>query len=140
MTEPQAQDLFRDRIQSAIDTDRENMIAWGYADRFQERSAPDHNIGDFIRAVLGIETEAEARAFFDGYVRWLESAPDRTLPALDVARANVGWCFGEGMARERVAMWHRATGSAHPVFGTSKPPPEQAFAAGMNAARKRGRS
>jgi hypothetical protein len=120
--------FFEERIRAQFDHDP-----------FTERAPGTHTIGDFIRAVLAVEDEADARRFFDGYVAWLEAQPDCTLPALDVARANVGWCFGEGMAPELVAMWHRLTGSAHPVFGTGKPSPEQALAAGMNAARKRGR-
>jgi hypothetical protein len=122
----EAQAFFEQRIRAQFDHDPST-----------ERAPGTHTIGDFIRAVLTVEDEADARRFFDGYVAWLESQPERTLPALDVARANVGWCFGEGMTPERVAMWHRLTGSAHPVFGTSKPTPEQAFAAGMNAAGKR---
>jgi hypothetical protein len=121
--EPRA--FFEERIRAEFDHDP-----------FTERAPGAHTIGDFIRAVLAIEEEADARRFFDGHVAWLEAQPERTLPALDMARANVGWCFGEGMTPEHVAMWHRLTGSAHPVFGTSKPTPEQAFAAGMSARRK----
>jgi hypothetical protein len=117
--------FFEERIRAQFDHDP-----------FTERAPGTHTIGDFIRAVLAVEDEADARRFFDGYVAWLEAQPDRALPALDVARANVGWCFGEGMSPERVAMWHRLTGSAHPMFGTSMPTPEQAFAAGMKAGRK----
>jgi hypothetical protein len=121
----EAREFFEERIRVQFDHDP-----------FTERAPGTHTIGDFIRAVLAVGDEAAARRFFDGYVAWLEAQPNRTLPALDVARANVGWCFGEGMAPERCAMWHRLTGSAHPVFGTSKPSPEEAFSAGLKAGRK----
>lgn len=103
------------------------------------RGFHQHTIGDFTRAVMAIASDQDARLFYDGYLRYLDLLPaekrsQRYTPE-EVAKGNIGWCFGEGMAPERIAMWVKACGAAHPVFGTFDPPPtpEEAFAAGLRA-------
>jgi hypothetical protein len=87
---------------------------------------------------MAIDNEADALRFYDGCVAHLEAQPDRKDPADCVAKANIGWCFGEGMDSDRVAMWRKVCGASHPVFGpmTTKVLPEEAFAAGQQAAQK----
>lgn len=100
-----------------------------------------HTIGEFIAAVLAIDNAKEAREFFDGHVAWIQRSIDAgtwtsTYSAEAAARANLGWCFGEGMAADRIRMWVEVCGASHPVFGSmSTPPsPKQALDAGIKQA------
>lgn len=99
---------------------------------------PKGTWGDFITAVLAIRAADEARRFFLGYVTWLtkQERTERRSPE-EIARANIGWCFGEGMHPRRIAMWVRASGATHPIFGARIPTPKQAFQMGMQWGRKR---
>lgn len=93
-------------------------------------------IGELYSAVLDIDNDEDARRFFGGYVEWLAGRPDCDDPEA-VAKSNIGWIFGEGMAQDRIAVWVRAVDAAHPVFGkmTIKPTVEEALQAGMNLGR-----
>jgi hypothetical protein len=108
-----------------------------YKMQFKERSPGQHTISDFIGAVLDIAAEADARKFYNGY---LEAARHDSgiegEAAEKLARSNIGWCFGEGMSPERIEMWSRVCGAAHPVFGTKTPSPEEAFAAGLKLGKE----
>lgn len=99
-------DPFRDAIEKQITLDR-------YA---KGRIFENHTMGDFVRAVLAIQDAGEARAFYDSYIVWLDARPDRLTTVEGVARSNIGWCYGEGMTPEHIAMWKQATGAAHPVL------------------------
>ncbi len=99
-------------------------------------------LGDFYTAVLKIDNEEDARKFFDSYEAFVEASPKpegldskgrpyKTRTSREVAAANIGWVFGEGMTPERVAMWAAATPAAHPAFGTTMPTPEKALAIGI---------
>lgn len=103
---------------------------------------PEHTIGDFISAVLSIDNERDAQRFYDWYVGHISGEMAAGLwedqgTAEDAARSNLGWCFGEGMASERQAMWVRVCGASHPVFGTmaTPPTPEEWLEAGRRLAR-----
>lgn len=89
-----------------------------------------HTIGQFINAVFQISNEHDAARFYRGHVEWLNGREDLNQSPETVAKANIGWCYGEGMAAERQEMWSRTTGAAHPVFGRSIPTPEEAFEIG----------
>lgn len=92
-----------------------------------------HTIGAFVAAVMEIDTDDDARLFYDGSLSYYaENGADN--PA-QVARANIGWCFGEGMAGERQRMWQRVCSAAHPIFGTAVPSFGEAFAAGQALAQ-----
>jgi len=95
---------------------------------FKEKS-----VGAFITDVLAIKSEDDARAFFDVYVEYLRGELNEPSEAVDTARKNIGWCFGEGMAPEMRAMWRDACMAYHPVFGgmRRKPGPQEAFEAGV---------
>jgi hypothetical protein len=101
-------------------------------------------IGHLIDAIMSIDNEVEAREFYESYVKWIQEheEPRRTsvfLPG-QVAAQNIGWCFGEGMAPERIAMWRRATPAAHPVLPItedSTPSAEECFEAGMRLGQRR---
>lgn len=92
-----------------------------------------HTIGDLYNAVLAIHDANDARAFYVDYVAWLEVQPDLSHSADAVAKANIGWLFGEGMPPENIRMWVEVCGASHPIFGTMqpRPTPEQAFKAGL---------
>jgi len=98
-------------------------------------------IGTLIKAILAIDCDADAQAFFQGYTAWLgehQSKDADSVPA-QVACANIGWCFGEGMSRERIAMWRRTTPAAHPVLPITEdyqPTAEECLDAGLRAGRK----
>ena len=99
----------------------------------QGAAGPDTmTIGQLIGAVLAVDTEADARRFFGGYLAWQRTqrqAPGTTPER--VVLSNIGWCFGEGMPDARVAMWRRVCDAAHPVFGTSRPTADEALRAGL---------
>lgn len=121
---------FETCIQAQINVDRARSTEHGWS--FNERGFDRFTIGDLIRAILVIDNPTDAKAFYVSYVEELNKRDDLKDPAEAIARANIGWCFGEGMARERIAMWVETTSSAHPVFGTMVEPltPEDAFEAG----------
>lgn len=113
---------FKERIQSV--QKRESPHMW-----------PEHTIGDLINAVLSIHDEAEARWFRNGYMDYLEEQPDlNARGATFVADANIGWCFGEGMAESDRAMWRRV-GASHPIFSSMRSEPT-ARKAGINASSR----
>jgi hypothetical protein len=100
---------------------------------------PDYSIGHLVNAIMAIHDLDSAREFRDSYIKSIEDDP-RKQPGYtpqQLADANIGWCFGEGMSEEDRAMW-RSFGASHPVFGSMKenPTPEQALEAGMKAAQK----
>jgi hypothetical protein len=115
-------EFFQSCIQVQIDQQREDYTRHGWA--LKERPAGVHTIGDFIGAVMVIDTPENARQFYEGYLTYLENQPDRTMPPEAVARANIGWCFGEGLAQEKIEMWIHVCHAAHPMFGTTKPSTE----------------
>jgi hypothetical protein len=93
-------------------------------------------IGEFIRTVLGITNESDASDFYEWYLDWV----NRQIAAGDWksdysaergAKENIGWCFGEGMAPERIQMWIKVCGASHPIFGQSIPGPKEAFDMGV---------
>lgn len=122
---------FKQCIQEQIDRDRVRCAEHGWS--FRERSADAaFSHGDFIRAVLGIDNPEDARRFRDGYLEVMTAngvTPERQQ---ELASSNIGWCYGEGMPSERIAMWVEATQASHPVFGTMlvRPTAEEALEAG----------
>lgn len=126
--------VFRTAITREIENARQQAKEYGW--RFTDRTVDRHTIGDFISAVLAVDNEQDAAAFYDGYVAFLEVAPDRTEPADSVARANIGWCFGEGMTSDRVQIWRQVCNASHPVFGVANPTPTEAFEAGIRYAKR----
>ena len=95
----------------------------------------DHTIGALIQSIMEIDTEEDAKEFRDGYTDYLAiKLPDED--SRTIARSNIGWGFGEGMASERVAMWVKVCEASHPVFGQVKPTQAAAFQAGIDAAKE----
>jgi hypothetical protein len=100
-------------------------------DASSEHKFPRHTIGDFIRAVMEIHDPAEAKEFREGCIAYFQSIQNMPISrAVTVTDANIGWCFGEGMADVDRQMW-AALGSSHPVFGNVVPTPEEAVRAGI---------
>lgn len=95
-----------------------------------------HTIGEFYDAVLGIDDPESAAQFFDDYAYWLRKQPDRKDKPECIARANIGWVFGEGMTAERVSMWSKVCNASHPAFGVTVPTFDEALQAGKDAARR----
>jgi hypothetical protein len=90
-------------------------------------------MGDCVQAIMAIDSINSARSFYEGYVEWLldnaefESQSD----AERVAKSNIGFCYGEGMSPDRIAMWKEACSAEHLLFGATMPTPEEAFAEGV---------
>lgn len=95
-----------------------------------------HTIGELMEAVFSVENEEDAREFYFGYLEYLRKLPKLQGGAERIARGNIGWCFGEGMAPEKIKMWSEACGASHPVFGTGTPSPKEAFEAGVKVGKK----
>lgn len=104
-------------------------------------SVPDgqHTIGEFISAVFSITNEQDAREFYEGYLLYLENLPDKepsNFTDEQIAKRNIGWCFGEGIKPNMVTMWSNVCQAYHPVFGVSTPSPKEAFEAGLAVGEK----
>ena len=102
-----------------------------------------YTIGQLIHAVLAIHNEADAKLFYDGYVEWIEVSPetDARYTSVQVARMNIGWCFGEGMSPDKVKMWREVCNAFHPVFGSMEAPvtPEEAISQGIKMGKGTGK-
>ena len=89
-------------------------------------------MGDTVNAILEVSSMEDAKDFFDGYVEDITCRRGKSQEEAEgTARSNIGFCFGEGMSKKRIAMWIQACGAAHPVFGTVMPSGEQAFKMGQ---------
>lgn len=98
-----------------------------------------HTIGDFMRAVLAIENDDDARRFYRGCVHFHAThGVDAPYTPWSVTKANIGWCYGEGMSEERRTMWIRVCDASHPVFGQSMPSMGEAFEMGRTLGSQRG--
>jgi hypothetical protein len=99
---------------------------------------PKMTIENLISAVFSVDTQEEASTFYEGYLVWLLKQADVSdiEHTRSVAKANIGWCFGEGMSQEKRELW-RSVGASHPVFGSMQtdPSPKEALDAGRRAAR-----
>lgn len=96
-------------------------------------------IGHLVRAIMQIHKPEDARQFYEEYVEYLKTCPDLDHRGPEyVARMNIGWCFGEGMAEADRAMWREVCAARHPAFGTmeSNPSTQEAFDAGLRAGQK----
>jgi hypothetical protein len=87
-----------------------------------------HTVGDLMSAILSIDNDDDARRFFEGAVADIQWQIDHGLwqghnDAITSAQSNIGWCYGEGMPPERVAMWRRVTGAVHPCHASPPFPP-----------------
>lgn len=118
---------FEKCMQKQIEADREYCEK--HRIEFTERDVSHANMGDCIRAILAIDNVADASKFYEGYVESIKRCPDRESLPEYVAKSNIGWCFGEGMSAEHIAMWTE-------VIGNVMPTPEEAFAMGVEAAKK----
>jgi hypothetical protein len=70
-------------------------------------------VGDIIDAVFSVDNEADAKAFYEGYVAYLNNYPEdqrdwHGMTAERVARSNLSYCFRENMKPERIQMWSKA--------------------------------
>ena len=95
-----------------------------------------HTIGEFVEAVFSVENEEDAREFYFGYLEYLRKLSELVGGAERIARGNIGWCFGEGMAPEKITMWSEPSGASHPVFGTGIPSPKEALEAGIKIGKQ----
>lgn len=108
--------------------------------RTVSRQTDVHTIGDLVRAILAIDNDEDAARLYRGHVEDIQTQMDDGKwegqgSAVDAAKSNIGWCYGEGMAPERIEMWRRVTGAVHPVFGAQIPTdPAEMLAAGRRAA------
>lgn len=89
--------------------------------------------GEFINAVISVKSEPEAVKFVERYRQWLI---DKYPTPDEILRANIGWCFGEGMKDEYRTMWIKVCGASHPVFGQIMVTAEEALNAGKLLAQK----
>lgn len=101
------------------------------------RTFDNYTIGDLVRAILSIHDEAEAAEFYRTYVEYIKVV-NQLDPPENVAKSNIGWCFGEGMAPKEIAMWRKVCGASHPIFGSMTPLPssEDAINAGLKAGQE----
>lgn len=131
-----AAEYFLACIRTQIERDRARYSEHGW--KFNVRGPDTFMIGDLVGAIMAVDNADDARRFYAGYLEELQRRDDLTRPAEEIVRANIGWCFGEGMPSERIAMWVESTGSAHPIFGTmaTPPTPEEALEAGRRLGEK----
>jgi hypothetical protein len=132
--------FFEQKIAEQIEKDKAYRKKNGFDD--PKRSNGRHTIGDFVSAVMKIDNKTDAALFYRGYLEWLSKLPKKekegseNLTDEQVAKSNIGWCFGEGMSSKKIEMWNKVTGAVHPIFGTMIPTPEEAVKAGMKIGAK----
>ena len=105
---------------------------------FFETSTCGHTMGHVMDAVFRIRNPEDAARFYRGYVEYLKTKVDLDPggSAEQIAKSNIGFCFGEGMPSKLIAMWIKVCGATHPVFGTTLPTPEEAFRLGQKMGEK----
>lgn len=127
--------LFQHRINAAILRAVTKALENGWEVLGRKRGS--HTIGDFISAVFSVETLDEAKEFYAGYLVYLKPL-DRTESEENVAQSNIGWCFGEGMSDEKIALWKSAiAGIEHPIFGATMPSAEEVYRLAQQAASRK---
>ena len=97
-------------------------------------------MGHCMSAIKSIGNYEDAREFYEGYATWNEAhkpSPDYPYSGEEIAKANIGYCFGEGMASERIQMWREVTGAEHPYGpGIENATPTELFEAGQRMAEQ----
>ena len=96
---------------------------------------PDQiTIGDKYRPAMEITDPVEARAYFDACVEHCMRFGKTRAEAEHIERVNLGYFAGyyDSDVGQRVLQLY---GAAHPIFGTSRPTPEEAFEKGKAMAR-----
>lgn len=101
-----------------------------------------HTIGELVNTVLKIDNATDAKSFYDWSVDWVQRQIDAgtwksDYNAVNATRANIGWCYGEGMSKDRIAMWVEACNASHPVFGQVLPSPQEAIDSGKRLGAQR---
>ena len=88
-----------------------------------------------VQAILGIQSRDEAERFLSGHLHWLQGRYPRTVEAaMSAAKANVSWCFEEGMKPAQMEMWKSLW--VDPVLPASTKTPEEAFRAAQAVGAK----
>jgi hypothetical protein len=93
---------------------------------FYETACKGDTIGHFVRATMAISNPDDAARFYRGCVANVQKQIDMgkresKFTATEAAYSNIGWCFGEGMSDEKIAMWCSVCGASNPVFGKVMP-------------------
>lgn len=95
-------------------------------------------IGEKYKPAMELTTQEEADVYFEQCVAHAMAWGSSREEAEKIERANLGYFAGyyDSDTRERVERLYRCS---HPVFGSiaekGAPTPDEAFAAGVNAAR-----
>ena len=91
--------------------------------------------GDKYGPAMKITDQAEADAYFERCVLHTMTFGRDRAEAEQTERINIGYYAGyyDGETQERVNQIFRTT---HPIFGASRPTPEQAFEAGKRMAEE----
>lgn len=105
--------------------------------KFPEYKDSPLTYGEILRPAMEITDEEEAGRYFEDMVKYHQHfSPELTLErVVEIARSNIGYYAGyyNEETRRRVAKLFSAF---HPIFGDNfSPTPEEAFAAGMAAAK-----
>src|SRR5262245_30390519 len=96
----------------------------------------NYTIGDFIRAVLAIDNERDAKTFVEHYLELMKEP--RIEDRLKIMRDNIGYCFGEWMSEDKIKMWMKLTGARHPYFDPlTNPSPAELFRIANELASKK---
>ncbi len=120
----------------------EEAIQEAIKKRHPSTSPPEgqHTIGEFISAVFSITNEKDALDFYKGYLLHLQNLSEdkksSNFTEEQVAKQNIGWCFGEGMDPSMITMWSNVCQAYHPIFGTHTPTPKEAYEAGLSLGKK----
>ena len=63
-------------------------------------------IGAFVKAALEVHSVSEAELFLAGHLHWIRSKKPRSVEqAMTVAKANLAYCYEEGMPESDIQMW-----------------------------------
>lgn len=95
-------------------------------------------VGVVYRPVLEVKTQEEANQMLSKIIRYLmaNNEDDYTEEELkDIALSNIGYVTGYASA-ETARRVNNLFKTAHPIFGNTRPTPEEAFKAGINLGQR----
>ncbi len=105
--------------------------------KFKLFNKSSHTAGDLFKAACTVKTPEDAETFMTEYVDYMREhaieQSDRDNPE-GVCKSNVGYVLGYGADNSTVQLFNNV-GAVHPVFGENYPTGDQAFEAGVKAAR-----
>lgn len=107
--------------------------------KYQQTIKDCKNLGELFDIARLITDKKEATQFFDAYVDFIfkdGKGKNTLVQSVEIAHSNLGYFAGyySDEVRDHI---YEMYGSAHPIFGTTKPTTEEALEAGKKLAKSK---